>query len=63
MQLVETLQYKPEGRGFNSTVFLLEFFIDIILRAALWLLGSTQPLTTVSTKNTSWGLKVAGAYC
>ena len=31
-QLVEVLCYKPEGRGFDS----LEFFIDIILPAALW---------------------------
>ena len=30
-QLVEALRYKPEGRGFDS----LEFFIDIILPAAL----------------------------
>jgi hypothetical protein len=32
-QLVEALHYKPEGRGFD---FRLEFFIDIILSAALW---------------------------
>ena len=31
-QLVEALCYKPEGRRFD----LLEFFIDIILPAALW---------------------------
>jgi len=30
-QLIEALRYKPEGRG-----FLLEFFVDIILSAALW---------------------------
>jgi hypothetical protein len=30
-QLVEALRYKPEGRGFES----LEFFIDLILPAAL----------------------------
>jgi hypothetical protein len=33
--LVETLRYMPEGRGFDSQVSL-EFFIDIILPAALW---------------------------
>ena len=33
----------------------LEFFIDIILLAALWPLGSTQPLTEMSTGNISWG--------
>jgi len=33
----------------------LEFFIDIILPAALWPLGLTQPLTEMSTRNISWG--------
>ena len=37
-QLVEALPYKPEDRGFDSRVSL-EFFIDIILPAALWLWG------------------------
>jgi hypothetical protein len=35
----------------------LEFFIDIILMA----LGSTLPLTGMSTRNISWGMKAAGA--
>jgi hypothetical protein len=35
-QLVETLRYKPEGRGFDSPMASLGFFIDIILPAALW---------------------------
>jgi hypothetical protein len=34
----------------------LEFFIDIMA------LGSAQPLTEMSTKNISWGVKAAGAY-
>jgi hypothetical protein len=34
-QLVEALRYKPEGRGIDS-LMSLEFFIDIILPAALW---------------------------
>jgi len=39
-QLVEALPYKPEGRGFRSPmVSFWIFFIDIILPAALWLLG------------------------
>ena len=32
VQSDEALRYKPEGRGFDS----MEFFIDIILSAALW---------------------------
>jgi len=35
----------------------LEFFIDIILPAT----GSTQPLTEMSTRNISWGVK--GGRC
>ena len=30
-QLVEALRYKPEGRGFDSRMVSLEFFIVIIL--------------------------------
>ena len=33
-QLVEELRYKPESRGFPMVS--LEFYIDIILPAALW---------------------------
>jgi hypothetical protein len=39
----------------------LEFFIVLILPAALWPLGSTQPLAEMSTRNISWGVKAAGA--
>jgi len=39
----------------------LEFFIDVILLAALWPLGSTQSLTETSTRNISWGGK--GGQC
>ena len=34
-QLVEALRYKPEGRGVRFPMVSLEFFIDIILPAAL----------------------------
>ena len=35
-QLVEALHYKSEGRGFDSPMVSLEFFIDIILPVTLW---------------------------
>jgi len=35
-QLVGTLRYNSEGRGFDSRWCHLEFFIDTILPAALW---------------------------
>ena len=54
-QLVEALRCKPEGRGFDSPIGSLEFFIDIILPAALWPLGSTQPLTEMGTRYIFWG--------
>jgi len=42
---------------FGYTMVSLGIFIDIILPA----LGSTQPLTKLSTRNISWGVKTAGA--
>ena len=60
-QLVEALRYKPEGRGFDSLFVSFELFIDTILPAALWPLGSTQPLTEMSSRNISWGDK--GGRC
>jgi hypothetical protein len=53
-QLVEALRYKPEGSGFDSRWCHWIFFIGIILPAALWLRGSTQHLTKMSTRNVSW---------
>jgi len=40
-QSVEALRYKLEGRGFDS--------------GRTMVLGSTQPLTEISTGNVSWG--------
>jgi hypothetical protein len=35
-QLVEALRYKSEGGGLDYPMVSLEFFIEIILPAALW---------------------------
>ena len=47
--MVGALRYKPEGRGFDSPWGHWKFFIDMILLAALFTLGSTQPLTEMIT--------------
>jgi len=57
--LVESLRYNSEGRGFDSRMFPLEFFIEIILPAALMTLGLTQPVAEMSTRNISWEVKAA----
>ena len=38
-QMVEALLYKPEGRGFDSSIVSLEFFIELIVPVTLWLWG------------------------
>ena len=35
-QLVEALPYKLEGSGFDAPMMSIDFFIDVILLAALW---------------------------
>jgi len=39
----------------------LKFFTNVILPSHTMALGPTQPLTEMSTRNTSWGVKAAGA--
>ena len=51
-QLVEALRYKPEGRGFDSPMVSLEFFIDSPSGRTM-ALGSIHPLTEMSTRNIS----------
>jgi hypothetical protein len=56
-QLVEP---QAERSWVRFPMVSLEFFIDIILPAALDR-EPTQSLTGMSTKNISWGVNVAGA--
>jgi hypothetical protein len=56
-QFVETLRYKPEGRGFDSRRGLLRFFIDLILLVALWPSGRHKQ----EYQKSPWGVKAADA--
>ena len=56
-QLVEGTALQVGRSRVRFPMVSLEFFIDIILPAALLALGSTQPLTEMSTGNISWGLR------
>jgi hypothetical protein len=46
-QLIETLRYEPEVRGFDGDI---QIFIDLIL----------QSLTEMTTRDLPWGVKAAG---
>jgi hypothetical protein len=50
--VVKVLRYKSEGRWFNPR--WCQFFIDINPSDRTMALGSTQPLTEMSTGSTSW---------
>ena len=56
-QLVETIRLKSRTSRFRFLVVSLEFFID----GSAMVLGSTQPLTEMSTVKISCGVKAAGA--
>jgi hypothetical protein len=56
-QLVEALRYKLEGRRFDSRWSHWNFS----LTGRTVALGSTEPLTEMSTRNISWGGK--GGRC
>jgi hypothetical protein len=49
-QVVDALCYKPEGRGFESQWGHWEFFIDLILPAALCLWGLISLVTEINTE-------------
>ena len=54
--VVKALRYKPAGRGFDSSMVSLEFFTDNPSGRTM-ALGSTQPLTEMSTRYISWGYR------
>ena len=49
VQLVESMRYKPECRGFETSGHTMN-------------LSSTQPLTEMSNRIVSWGIKATGVY-
>jgi len=57
-QLVQALRHKPEGRGFDDVIGIFHWHNPSRRPVAL---GLTQPLTEMSTRNISCGVKAAGA--
>jgi len=53
--VVKVLCYKSEGRWFDPGWCQWIFHLHKILPIRTMALGSTQPLTEMSTKNISWG--------
>ena len=60
-QVVEALPYRREGSRVRFTVVSLEFLNRHYHSGRTMALGSTQPLTEMSTRNISWEVKAAGA--
>jgi hypothetical protein len=60
-ELFEARRYKSVSRGFDSygVIGIFHCHNPVGLTVAL---GLTQPLTKISTRNISWGIKAAGAY-
>ena len=62
-QLVEALRYNPEGRRFDSRWSHWNFSLTYSFRPTM-ALGSTQPLTEMSTVSLSlWGEGGKGGRC
>jgi hypothetical protein len=59
-QFVEALLYKPDDRRFDPEG-VTEIFHSNNPSGRTMFLGLTQPLTEMSTRNISWGVKAAGA--
>jgi hypothetical protein len=59
-QFVEALRYEPEGRRFDSRC-VIGIFHCLNPSGRTMAVGSTQPLTEMSTRNTSWEVKATGA--
>ena len=59
-QLVEVLCYKPAGRGFDSPI-VIEIFHWNNPSGFTMALVLNHPLTEMSIRNISWGVKAAGA--
>jgi hypothetical protein len=59
-QWVEALCYEAEGRGFDSDVVTGIFHLQNPSSRTV-ALGLTQPLTEMSTRNKSWGVKATGS--
>ena len=56
--MVEVLSYNPEGRSFDSR-WGHRYFYRHNPSGLTTTLGSTQPLTEMSTRNAVWGVKAA----
>ena len=59
-QLVEALGYKPEIEGLVPNG-ISEIFHRLNPSGRTMILGSTQPLTEMSTRELPWEVKTAGA--
>ena len=55
VQLVEALRLQAGRSRVRCPIVSMEFFIEIILPAALVTLWSTQPVTEMNTGNIFWG--------
>jgi hypothetical protein len=60
-QLVEALHYMPGVSQIQFSMGVIEIFRCLNPSGRPMTLGSTQPLTQMSTRDTSWGVKAAGA--